>query len=262
MTNEIKGTNNMAICIIAGNWKMNTTIQEAAELVSAMAAPLDSHSAVERVVCPPYLSLSTVADLLKDTSVAVGAQNMHYEASGAFTGEVSPSMLQGLCQYVILGHSERRQLFGETDDLVNRKVKASLEHGLRPIVCVGESSEQRDSGDAYAFVEAQVRAGLEGIGFTSDLVVAYEPVWAIGTGRAATPELAQEMLGHIRSVLTSLYGQESANDVPLLYGGSVNASNVADYLAQPDLNGALVGGASLSAESFVDIVQRAAATVI
>jgi triosephosphate isomerase len=171
-------------------------------------------------------------------------------------------MLQGLCQYVILGHSERRQLFGETDDLVNRKVKASLEHGLRPIVCVGESSEQRDSGDAYAFVEAQVRAGLEGIGFTSDLVVAYEPVWAIGTGRAATPELAQEMLGHIRSVLTSLYGQESANDVPLLYGGSVNASNVADYLAQPDLNGALVGGASLSAESFVDIVQRAAATVI
>ena len=252
----------MPICIIAGNWKMNTTLQEATELVAAMAGPLGRHSAVERVVCPPYVSLAVVADLLKDTSVAVGAQNMHYEASGAFTGEISPTMLQGLCQYVVLGHSERRQLFGETDGLVNRKVKASVESGLRPILCVGDSLEERDAGDANAFVEAQVRASLDGVEFTNALVVAYEPVWAIGTGRAATPDLAQEMLAHVRGVLASLYGQEAANEVPLLYGGSVNASNLADYLAQPDLNGALVGGASLDADSFVDIVQRAAATIV
>ena len=252
----------MPICIIAGNWKMNTTLQEAIDLVNAMADPLGALDAVERVVCPPFLSLSAVAEILKETSVAVGAQNMHHESGGAFTGEISPVMLQGLCQYVILGHSERRQLFGETDDLVNRKVRAALEHGLRPIVCVGESVEVRDAGDASAFVEGQVRAALAGVESAAELVVAYEPVWAIGTGRSATSELAQEMLAHIRGVLVSLYGPEPAKDVPLLYGGSVNASNVADYLAEPDLNGALVGGASLSADSFVNIVQRAAATVV
>ena len=261
MTNEIKGNHNMPICIIAGNWKMNTTLEEARDLVYAMAARLDAINAVERVVCPPYVSLAAVAELLKDTSVAVGAQNMHHESSGAFTGEISAAMLQGLCQYVILGHSERRQLFGETDDMVNRKVLAALEHGLRPIVCVGESLEQRDAGDANAVVESQIRAALTGVESADELVLAYEPVWAIGTGRAATPGMAQEMMAHMRGVVASLYGRASADSVPLLYGGSVNASNVAEYLSEPDLNGALVGGASLNADSFVEIVQRAAATV-
>ncbi|MDA1228616.1 MAG: triose-phosphate isomerase [SAR202 cluster bacterium Casp-Chloro-G4] len=252
----------MPICIIAGNWKMNTTLDEAKILVSAMAGRLDSLDSVERVVCPPYVSIAAVAELLQETDVALGAQDMHYEGGGAFTGEISPKMLQGLCQYVILGHSERRQLFAETDEMINRKVHAALEHGLRPIVCVGESLEQRDAGDANAVVESQVRAALAGVESAAELVLAYEPVWAIGTGRAATSAIAQEMLAHIRSVLASLYGQDPANNVPLLYGGSVNASNVADYLAEPDLNGALVGGASLDADSFVDIVQRAAATVV
>lgn len=241
---------------------MNTTVREATDLVRAMAEPLDALDAVERVVCPPYVSLSAVAELLKDTSVAVGAQNMHHQGSGAFTGEIAVGMLQGLCQYVILGHSERRQLFGETDDLVNLKVRSALEHGLRPIICVGEDLEARDAGNANSVVESQVQAALAGVESADQLVVAYEPVWAIGTGRAATPELAQEMLSHIRSVLVSLYGQDAAGNVPLLYGGSVNASNVAEYLAENDLNGALVGGASLDAESFVDIVRRAAATVV
>lgn len=249
----------MPISMIAGNWKMNSTVQEAHDLVLAMKGPLEATKGVEAVVCPPYVWLLAVYELLKDTSVAVGAQNMHHEDGGAFTGEISPAMLVGLCQYVILGHSERRDLMGETDAMVNAKAKAALKAGLRPIVCVGEHLDDREGGSAEAFVESQIRASLADIESADDLVVAYEPIWAIGTGRAATPEIAQTMVSHIRGVLASIFGSNAASDVPILYGGSVNPGNISDYMRERDVNGALVGGASLNAETFVEIVQRAAA---
>ena len=237
---------------------MNTTVQEARDLVSAMKEPLEVVESVEAVVCPPYVSLEAVHELLRDSSVTVGAQNMHYEDSGAFTGEISASMLVGLCQSVILGHSERRDSMGESNELVNSKVKAALKAGLRPIVCVGEQLDDRESGNAEAFVEGQIRASLADVESADDLVVAYEPVWAIGTGRAATPEIAGAMVSHIRGVLASMFGADEAADVPILYGGSVNPGNIADYMGERDINGALVGGASLQAESFVEIVRGAA----
>ena len=248
----------MPTTIIAGNWKMNTTRQEAVALVEQMRDALDAESAVTSLVCPPFVHLNAVAEALRGTSVALGAQNMHPESSGAFTGEVSPDMLRGLCDYVILGHSERRELFGETDEFVNRKVRAALAAGLRPILCVGERLEQREGGEADAVVERQVSLGLDGVDDTSSLVVAYEPVWAIGTGRAATPDVAQSMMALIRSTLATRFGADAAGEVPLLYGGSVNPGNAEDYARQPDVNGALVGGASLDAEAFAEIARLAA----
>ena len=248
----------MPTTIIAGNWKMNTTRQEAVSLVERMRDALDAESAVTSLVCPPFVHLDAVADALRGTSVALGAQNVHPESSGAFTGEVSPDMLRGLCEYVILGHSERRELFGETDEFVNRKVRAALDAGLRPILCVGERLEQREGGEAEAVVERQVGLGLEGVEDASALVVAYEPVWAIGTGRAATPDVAQSMMATIRAALATRYGADAAGEVPLLYGGSVNPGNAEDYARQPDVNGALVGGASLDAEAFAEIARLAA----
>jgi triosephosphate isomerase len=247
----------MAISIVAGNWKMNTTLREATSLVSEMKPQLDDAQGVRTVVCPPFVSLASVADLLRGSTISVGAQNMHHEDSGAYTGEVSPLMAAELCEYVVLGHSERRQHFGETDESVNLKVKAAIRVGLKPILCVGERLDERDGGRAEALVERQLRGGLEGAETIGGLVVAYEPVWAIGTGRAATPDVAQDMMAHIRGVLTSLYGGSTASDVPLLYGGSVNAANASDYMKEPDIDGALVGGASLDADSFVEIVRAA-----
>ena len=244
--------------IIAGNWKMNTTAQEARALVSQMRDALDAVSGVTSLLCPPFVHLESVAEALRGTSIALGAQNMHPESAGAFTGEVSPEMLRGLCEYVILGHSERRELFGETDEFINRKARAAIAAGLRPILCVGESLEQRDCGEAESVVARQLALGLEGVDDASALVVAYEPVWAIGTGRAATPETAQAMMAHLRGELTARYGADAANEVPLLYGGSVNAANAADYARQPDVNGALVGGASLDADAFTQIARLAA----
>ena len=248
----------MPTTIIAGNWKMNTTRQEAHALVERMRGPLDAVEGVTALVCPPFVHLETVADALRGTSVALGAQNMHPESSGAFTGEVSPDMLRGLCQFVILGHSERRELFGETDEFTNRKVRAAISAGLRPILCVGEGLEQREGGVADAVVERQVVLGLDGVEDATPLVVAYEPVWAIGTGRAATPDVAQSMMANIRGVLAKQFGAEAAGEVPLLYGGSVNAANAADYVREQDVNGALVGGASLDPEAFAQIVRLAA----
>ncbi len=248
----------MPTTIIAGNWKMNTTRQEAVSLVERMRDALDAESGVTSLVCPPFVHLDAVGEALRGTSVALGAQNMHPESSGAFTGEVSPDMLRGLCEYVILGHSERRELFGETDEFVNRKVRAALVADLRPILCVGERLEQREGGEAEAVVERQVALGLEGVDDASALVVAYEPVWAIGTGRAATPDAAQSMMATIRAALAARYGADAAGEVPLLYGGSVNAGNAEDYARQPDVNGALVGGASLDAEAFAEIARLAA----
>ena len=248
----------MPTTIIAGNWKMNTTPQEGRALVEQMRDALDAERAVTSLVCPPFVHLASVAEALRGTSIALGAQNMHPESSGAFTGEVSPDMLRGLCQFVILGHSERRELFGETDEFVNRKVRAAISAGLRPILCVGERLEQRDGGEAEAVVKRQLTLALEGVEDATPLVVAYEPVWAIGTGRAATPDVAQSMMASIRGVLATRYGRDAASEIPLLYGGSVNAANAANYMGEPDVNGALVGGASLDPEAFTQIVRLAA----
>ena len=241
--------------IVAGNWKMNTTIPEAIVLAAQMRDALDAVSGVEKVVCPPFVSLLAVQGLLDGTTVKLGAQNMHHAEKGAFTGEVSPGMLAGLCQYVILGHSERRQLFGETDEAVNMKVKAAIEARLKPILCVGERLEEREAGRAEDVVTQQLRGGLDGVDSVSSVAVAYEPVWAIGTGVAATAEIAETMMTAIRGALADLYGEGWAREVPLLYGGSVTPDNVAEYAGQPNVNGALVGGASLNAESFVAIAR-------
>ena len=244
--------------MIAGNWKMNATIAEATELVARMRPGLEAVEGVQKVLSPPFTSLATVRELLRGSGVALGAQNMYQEGSGAYTGEVSPAMLAELCRFVILGHSERRHIFGETDDSVGKKVEAALEVGLRPIMCVGETLEEREEGRAKAVVEQQVRLGLARMSSLDSLVVAYEPVWAIGTGKAATPDDAQAMMAHIRSLLSVRYGGSEASEVPLLYGGSVTADNVADFARQADVDGALVGGASLKPDGFVELVRNAA----
>ena len=259
----------MRRCIVAGNWKMNTTLDEAAALAGEVAAgagallPAQSghgeSGGLELVLCPPFVSLAAVRDAVSGSGVSVGAQDMHFEAAGAYTGEVSAPMLAGLCQYVIIGHSERRQLFGETDETVNLKVRAALLAGLRPIVCVGETLEQRESGMAADVVEGQVLAGVADVGDIGGVVIAYEPVWAIGTGRAATPEIAQEIMGGaILDALRDLFGDDGAASVPLLYGGSVNPGNAAAFAAQPSVHGALVGGASLRAEEFLQVAAAVA----
>ncbi len=248
--------------MIVGNWKMNTDLPGALQLASAISEgskDLGAPESVESIVCPPFVSLGAVAALLRGSGVAVGAQNIHHEDGGAFTGETSASMLVDLCSYVILGHSERRQHFSETSEIVAMKVQAAIKTGIKPIVCVGEDLVARDDGGAESVVEAQVRESLAGPVGSSDISVAYEPVWAIGSGRAATPELAQAMMSHIRRVLESVYGAEIAAEMSLLYGGSVNAGNIEDFLEQTDINGGLIGGASLNADTFVDIVRRASA---
>ena len=238
---------------------MNTTLEEAQRLASEVREGVVPGTRCDVILCPPFISLQAVRDAVAVSQVMVGAQNMHFESSGAFTGEVAPPMLQGLCDYVVLGHSERRQFFGETDWTVNLKVKAALAHGLRPIMCVGETLEQRESGQAKEVVGDQVRNGLEGVGNITGLIVAYEPIWAIGTGQAATPETAEEIMGSaVKETLTALFG-DAASDVPLLYGGSVNPGNAASFASQSNIHGGLVGGASLQADQFLEIVYAVAA---
>ena len=244
--------------IVAGNWKMNTTLAEAVALASALREPLDAIDGVVKVVCPPFVSLKAVGDALQGASTAVGAQNMHFEERGAFTGEVSPAMLTDLCTYVILGHSERRQHFWETDEVVNRKVRAALDAGLRPILCVGEGLEEREEGYAESVVTSQLRGALRRVASVETLAVAYEPIWAIGTGMAATGEAAEAIMVAIRGTLSELYGEEAARETPLLYGGSVTPDNVAEFAGQPNVNGALVGGASLDAGRFAEIARQVA----
>ena len=239
--------------VVAGNWKMNTTVSEAVALAAGVRDGAESVLGVELVVCPPFVSLAAVSDAIKGSSVKVGAQNMHFEDSGAFTGEVSPAMLQGLCDYVILGHSERRQMFAETDETVNSKIKSAQAAGLKPIMCVGETLEEREAGKASDIISGQVRAGLAGIRDTTGLILAYEPIWAIGTGQSATPETAAEIMGGaILETLRSLFSA-SADNISLLYGGSMNAGNAGDYAAQDCIHGGLVGGAALQAESFLQV---------
>ena len=248
----------MDISMIVGNWKMNTTVAEGMELATDIARGLPHDTGVEVVVCPPFVSLASVQLTLKDIDISIGAQNLHHEPDGAYTGEISADMLIGICRYAIVGHSERRSIFGETDDAVNLKVKAARRAEITPIICVGENLEEREAGRAESVVAAQVSAGLDGVDLDAGIVVAYEPVWAIGTGRSASPEVAQAMMAHIRGTLADIGNADTASKVPLLYGGSVNAGNIGGYINQPDINGALVGGASLDAESFVDIVKVAA----
>ncbi|MDA0735233.1 MAG: triose-phosphate isomerase [Chloroflexi bacterium] len=245
--------------LIAGNWKMNKNAAEAVELARAVKDGLTGLIGAEVVLCPPAISLIGVRDAVQGSLVKVGAQNMHFEESGAFTGEISPLMLRDVCDYVILGHSERRQFFGETDELVNQKVRSALQHGLRPIMCVGETLAEREGGQAGSVIEGQVRAGLAEVIDIIGLVVAYEPIWAIGTGRAATPEIAAGIMGgSIQETLRAMFGP-AADEVPILYGGSVNPGNVTSYMSQDPIHGALVGGASLQADQFVEIVKLAAA---
>ncbi|NLS79449.1 MAG: triose-phosphate isomerase [Chloroflexi bacterium] len=251
----------MRIPIIAGNWKMNTTVAEAAKLVQEMLPGLQAVSKVERVVCPPFVSLTTVAPLLQGTEVKLGAQNLYWEAKGAFTGEVSPTMLQGLCQYVIIGHSERRQFFGETDETVNLKIKAALAHGLLPIVCVGENLAQNEAGETVSFIASQIKGGLAGLSAEQvrGLVIAYEPIWAIGTGKAATADGANSVIASaIRNTIAKLYNKTTAAAVRVQYGGSVKPDNIAEFMSQPEIDGALVGGASLKASDFVAIARLSA----
>lgn len=247
--------------IVAGNWKMHTTVAEAANLAAEIVAALGDPGAVDTVLCPPFVALTSVYEAIAGTPAMLGAQNMNAAERGAFTGEVSWSMLQGLCSHVIIGHSERRRYYYETDEDVNAKVRAALDGGLTPIVCVGEHLEQRDAGDTESFIAGQVRALLAGTAAKAArrVVIAYEPLWAIGTGRAATGATAQEVATLIRGVVRDGYGDEVAAGVRIQYGGSVTGANCAEFVTQPDLDGTLVGGASLKAADFAAIV-RAFAT--
>ncbi len=240
---------------------MYMTVAEARHLVSELVPGLQVLEETDRVLCPPFPSLLAVASLLEGTDIRLGAQNMHWEASGAYTGEVSPLMLSELCQYVILGHSERRTYFGETDETVNRKMHSALAHNLTPILCVGETLEQYEAGQTQEVVFRQMKLGLAGLGLSdgSALVVAYEPVWAIGTGRASTADGANAVIADvIRPAMKELFGDEVAQAVRVLYGGSVKGDNAAEFFTQPDIDGALVGGASLKVGDFTQIVQAAA----
>lgn len=251
----------MRIPIIAANWKMYKTISEAGPFARELAGRLAPYTSVERVVCPAYVALPAVAEALQGTGIFVGAQGMHWEAQGAFTSQVSPAMLKELVTYVIIGHSETRQYLGETDETVNKKVKAALAHGLKPIIAVGESLDQNERGETQSFVGQQVRAALDGVDATSmaNVVIAYEPIWAIGTGRSASGDQANAIIrSAVRGVIRNLYGNTVADAVRIQYGGSVKPDNMAEYMSQPDIDGALVGGASLKVDDFTRLVEVAA----
>jgi triosephosphate isomerase (TIM) len=246
--------------IIAGNWKMYNKIKEAVELVNGLKRELSSVELVDIVVCPVFTSLSDVHELLMDTNIALGAQDLFWEEKGAFTGEVSADMLKDAgCEYVIIGHSERRQFFHETNETVNKKVKAALSSGIKPIVCVGELLEEREKGMTFDVVKNHVQGALANLSKQDmqDMILAYEPVWAIGTGKTATPDQAQEVHHYIRSLLKDMFGDEVASAIRIQYGGSVKPDNVEELMKQEDLDGALVGGASLKVDSFSAIVKGA-----
>jgi triosephosphate isomerase len=245
--------------IIAGNWKMNKTVADAQDLAAGVKLDLADCREVDVVLCPPFTALKAVGEVIEDTSIKLGAQNVHFEPDGAYTGEISTGMLRDLyCHYVILGHSERRMYFGETDEIVNKKVKAALAATLYPIVCVGETLEQREAGRAEAVVRTQLEQGLAGLGADlSKIIIAYEPVWAIGTGVTATPDQAQDMHAFIRKVLAELGGNDIADGIRIQYGGSMKPANAPELLGQPDIDGGLIGGAALDARSFAEIVRAA-----
>jgi len=244
--------------LIAGNWKMNTTVGEAVTLAEAIVGDLASGVAADVVLCPPFISLYSVGEVLRGSSLKLGAQNMYFREKGAFTGEISPLMLNTMCQYVILGHSERRQIFGENDQVVNEKVKAALNAGITPIFCVGETLEENEAGKTGEVLKRQVSEGLKGIHAGREIVIAYEPVWAIGTGRAAAGTQAGQTIGLIREVAAGVLVQGVAEATRILYGGSVTAANIVEFVAEDQIDGALVGGASLKAADFSGIVRQTA----
>lgn len=244
---------------IAGNWKMNKTAEEAVAFLSEIKDDLNAIDGVDIAVCPPALAIPAVSALLVGTKIGVGAQNMFYEEKGAYTGELAPNMLTPFCQYVILGHSERRQYFGETDEGVNKKIQAALAHGLTPIVCCGESLEQNQAGETHDFVSGQIKAAFDGLTGkqAAACVIAYEPIWAIGTGLTATVEQAGGIIGDtVRATIEDMFGEDVAQEIRIQYGGSVNEKNSAELMAHPDIDGALVGGASLK-PAFVDLIKNA-----
>ncbi len=225
--------------------------------MNEMIYELDQIESVEKVICPPFISLARLKELFINTSIKLGAQDVYYQEKGAYTGEVSPLMLADLCQYVIVGHSERRQYFYETDDIINKKIKVATHYGLKPIMCVGENLEQNKSGNTEKVIREQMTKGLAHLE-SPNMLIAYEPIWAIGTGLAAQGEQANRVMAFIRSIYSEIFGTEAAVTIPILYGGSVSAENIAEYLSQPDIDGALVGGASLKPTQFISIVKQAA----
>jgi len=246
--------------IIAGNWKMHKTISESVEFVKALAPELAPFSAVERVVIPTYVAVPGVVDALKDTDIKVGAQDVHHEESGAFTSCVAPNMLAGVVEYVIVGHSETRQYLGVTDELVNKKAKAALAHGLKPIIAMGENLEQNEAGETEAVCKRQIEAAFADIPAEQldQIVIAYEPIWAIGTGKSADSKTANDIIGgSIRATIEALYGTSAADAIRIQYGGSVKPNNMLDYMQQEHIDGALVGGASLKVDSFTELVKLA-----
>lgn len=243
---------------IAGNWKMYKTISEATDLVEALRTELDGVDGCDVAVCPPFPALAAVREALAGSTIGLGAQNMYWENAGAFTGEVSPVMLAGLCDYVIIGHSERRNVFGESDEWVNKKLHAAFAHGLKPILCVGENLQQNQAGETVKFVGGQVRAAFAGLAAEQARIttVAYEPIWAIGTGVPATGEGANEIIRTaVRGILAELFGDDVAAGLRIQYGGSVKPANIVEFMSQPEIDGALVGGASLKAPDFAAIVK-------
>ena len=249
----------MRIPIVAGNWKMSTNIPEALQLVKDMLPEIETIDGVEKVLCPPFISLAALKELIGNSTVKLGAQNMYYLEQGAYTGEISPRMLTGLCQYVILGHSERRAYFGETDELINKKVISALGTNLCAILCVGETLEEREKGLTEEVIARQLKKALSQVSATNHLVIAYEPVWAIGTGKAATGEEANKTITFIRSILASIFSKEIAQNLRIQYGGSVTPANIVEFIKHVEIDGALVGGASLKAGDFLSILKETAA---
>ncbi len=244
--------------MMAGNWKMNKTPAEAVEFVNAIKGDLEQYTQIDRVVCPPYVALSGVRAALEGTGIGVGAQDVHWAESGAYTSNVAANMLAGLVDYTIIGHSETRQYLGVTDEDVNKKIKAALKYDLKPIVAIGETLEQNEAGQTMAVCDRQLRAALDGISPAdmANIIIAYEPIWAIGTGKTATPEQAQSIIGDVvRKGLTELYGEDIAQATRILYGGSMKPANCADLMKQPDIDGGLIGGASLKVDDFVALVR-------
>ncbi|MGB2963244.1 MAG: triose-phosphate isomerase [Anaerolineales bacterium] len=251
----------MRIPVVAGNWKMNNTVANSIALVKEFLPGLEGISGVDSIICPPFTALASVAELVKESPICVGAQNLYWEERGAYTGEISPLMIAELAEYVIIGHSERRAYFNDTDQVVNRKVLAALAADIKPILCVGETLEENESGKTGQVIKRQITAGLTDVSKEqmTRIKIAYEPVWAIGTGKAATPEGAnQVIIEFIRDEIGKITSPAIAEGIPVLYGGSVKPGNASDFFAQPDIDGALVGGASLKAEDFIKITEAAA----
>ena len=246
----------MRIPMIAGNWKMNTTVSEAMKLVQEMKPDLNAIANVEKVVCPPFISLVPVQDLIRGSSIKLGAQNLYFEEKGAYTGEISPLMLANVCEYVIIGHSERRQYFHETGELISKKVLAAIKNNLKPILCVGENLSEYEAGKTREVVTEQINSSLAGVTRGDTITIAYEPVWAIGTGKAATGAQANDTIRLIRSLIAEKYTPETAQNMRILYGGSVTAANIAEFVGQTDIDGGLVGGASLKAQEFIGIIKK------